>query len=119
MRRFEKAIRSLRGSNRSGLCRLIGKMLGTYIPGWEQSLYREGIRIQSLAGFFRLQDRRFQATGHKPQKIRVISYLMWDDDHSGSADVGDKPVFRHQRISSFVALDDMEIHPIIKIEVIE
>jgi hypothetical protein len=35
--------------------------------------------IQSLAGFFRLQDRRFQATGHKAQKIRVTSDLMWDE----------------------------------------
>jgi hypothetical protein len=46
-------------------------------PRTEQSLYREGIRIQSLAGFFRLQDKRFQPTGHKAQKIRVTGYLMW------------------------------------------
>ena len=44
--------------------------------------------IQSLAEFFRLQGRRFQATGHKAQKIRVSGYLMRDDDHNGSADVG-------------------------------
>jgi hypothetical protein len=57
-------------------------------PRTERSLYREGIRIQSLTGFFRLQDKTFQATRHKAQKIRVIGYLMWDDDHNGSADVG-------------------------------
>ena len=56
-------------------------------PRAEQALYREGIRIQSLAGFFRLQDRRFQATGHKAQKIRMTGYLMWDDEHNGSADI--------------------------------
>jgi hypothetical protein len=57
-------------------------------PRTERSLYREGIRIQSLTGFFRLQDKTFQATRHKAQKIRVTGYLMWDDDHNGSADVG-------------------------------
>ncbi len=34
-------------------------------PRAEQRLYRDGIRIQSLAGFFRLQDVSYQATGHK------------------------------------------------------
>jgi hypothetical protein len=57
-------------------------------PRTERSLYREGIRIQSLTGFFRLQDKTFQPTRHKAQKIRVTGYLMWDDDHNGSADVG-------------------------------
>ncbi len=52
-------------------------------PMTQQSLYREGIHIKSLTRFFRLQDRRFQATGHKAQTIRVTGYLMWDDDHKG------------------------------------
>ena len=45
-------------------------------PTTQQSLYREGIHIKSLTRFFRLQDRRFQATGHKAQTIRVTGYLM-------------------------------------------
>ena len=57
-------------------------------PTTQQSPYREGIHIKSLTRFFRLQDRRFQATGHKAQTIRVTGYLMWDDDHKGSAEVG-------------------------------
>jgi len=53
-----------------------------------QRLYRDDIRIQSLAGFFRLRDASYQATTHRAQKIRVTGYLLWDDDHNGSADVG-------------------------------
>ena len=89
-------------------------------PRIEQALYREGIRIQSLAGFFRLHDKRFQATGHKAQKIRVTGYLLWDDDHNGSADVGStveyfsKNGFHHPWRSTA-----WEIHPVMKIEVIE
>jgi hypothetical protein len=89
-------------------------------PRTEQALYREGIRIQSLAGFVRLRDKRFQATGHKAQKIRVTGYLLWDDDHNGSADVGStveyfsKNGFHHPWRSTA-----WEIHPIMKIEVIE
>ena len=57
-------------------------------PTTQQSLYREGIHIKSLTRFFRLQDRRFQATGHKAQTIGVTGYLMLNDDHKGSAEVG-------------------------------
>ena len=80
-------------------------------PTMQQSLFREGIHIKSLARFFRLQDRRFQATGHKAQTIRVTGYLMWDDDHKGSAEVGRQSVFRQQRISSSVALDGVGNSP--------
>jgi len=86
-------------------------------PRTERSLYREGIRIQSLAAFFRLQDRSFQATGHKAQTIRVTGYLLWDDDHNGSADVGStiqyigSNGFHHPGRSTA-----WEIHPVLKIE---
>jgi hypothetical protein len=40
-------------------------------PRTERSLYHEGIRVQSLTGFFRLQDASYKATGHKAQKVRV------------------------------------------------
>jgi hypothetical protein len=89
-------------------------------PRTEQRIYRDGARIQTLAGFFRLQDVSYHATGHKPQKVRVTGYLMWDDDHNGSADVGStvqyfsKNGFHHPWRSTA-----WEVHPVMKVEVIE
>lgn len=89
-------------------------------PRTEQRLYRDGVRIQSLAGFLRLLDRSFQPTKHKAQKIRVTGYLLWDDDHNGSADVGStiqwigSNGFHHPWRSTA-----WEIHPVMKIEVIQ
>jgi hypothetical protein len=88
-------------------------------PRTERAIYRDGARIQSLAGFFRLQDASYRATGHKAQKVRVTGYLMWDDEHNGSADVGStiqyfsKNGFHHPWRSTA-----WEIHPVMKIEVI-
>ena len=89
-------------------------------PRTEQRLYRDGVRLQSLAGFFRRQNASYQATGHKAQKVRVTGYLLWDDEHNGSADVGSmiqyigSNGFHHPWRSTA-----WEIHPIMKIEVIE
>src|SRR6266513_2416123 len=89
-------------------------------PRTEQRLYRDGVRIQSLAGFFRLRDASYQATGHKAKKVRVTGYLLWDDDHNGSADVGStiqdfsKNGFHHPWRSTA-----WEIHPVMKIEVVQ
>jgi hypothetical protein len=86
----------------------------------EQRIYRDGARIQSLAGFFRLQDVSYHATGHPPRKVRVTGYLLWDDDHNGSADVGStiqyfsKNGFHHPWRSTA-----WEIHPVMKMEVIQ
>jgi len=61
----------------------------------------------------------YKATAHKPQKVRLTGYLMWDDDHNGSADVGStvqyfsKNGLHHPRRSTA-----WEIHPVMKIEVI-
>jgi hypothetical protein len=55
-------------------------------PRTEQRLYRDGIRIQSFAEFFRLRDVSYQATKHNAKKVRVTGYLLWDDDHNGSAE---------------------------------
>src|SRR5213594_3198748 len=57
-------------------------------PRTEQRIYRDGMWIQSLAGFFRSPDVSYQSTGHDACKVRVTGYLLWDDDHNGSADVG-------------------------------
>jgi hypothetical protein len=89
-------------------------------PRTEQRLCRDGVRIQSLAGFFRLLDRSFRPTGHKAQKIRVTGYFLWDDEHNGSADVGStiqdvsSNGFHHPWRSTA-----WEIHPVMKIEVIQ
>jgi hypothetical protein len=89
-------------------------------PRTERAIYRDNVGIQSLAGFFRRQDVSYQATGHKAQKVRVSGYLLWDDDHNGSADVGStveyfsKNGFHHPWRSTA-----WEIHPVMKIEVIE
>lgn len=89
-------------------------------PRTEQRLYRDGVRIQSLAEFFRLQDTTYHATGHKAQKIRVTGYLLWDDEHNGTADVGStiqwfsKNGFHHPWRSTA-----WEIHPVMKVEVIQ
>jgi hypothetical protein len=89
-------------------------------PRTERSLYREGIRIQSLTGFFRLQDRSFRATRHKTQKVRVTGYLLWDDDHNGSADVGSTiQYFSSNRFHHPWRSTAWEVHPVMKIEVIE
>jgi hypothetical protein len=89
-------------------------------PRTEQRLYRDGVRIQSLAGFFRLQDVSYRATTQKAKKVRVTGYLLWDDDHNGSADVGStvqyfsKNGFHHPWRSTA-----WEVHPVMKIEVIQ
>jgi hypothetical protein len=89
-------------------------------PRTERAIYRDGLRIQSLAGFFRLPDVSYKATGHKAHKVRVTGYLMWDDDHNGSADVGSTVQwfssngFHHPWRSTA-----WEVHPIMKIEVLE
>ncbi len=88
-------------------------------PRTEQLLYRANVRIQSLTGFFRLQDTSYHATGHKAQKVRLTGYLFWDDEHNGSADVGStiryisSNGYHHPWRSTA-----WEIHPVIKIEMI-
>jgi hypothetical protein len=56
-------------------------------PRTEQLLYRSGIRLQSLAGFFRA-GKQYTPTGHPPQRVKITGFLMWDDEHNGSADIG-------------------------------
>ena len=87
-------------------------------PRTEQRLYRDGVRIQSLARFFRLQDMSYSPTGHEAQKVRVTGYLLWDDEHNGKDDVGSTVQhiggigFHHPWRSTA-----WEIHPVMKVEV--
>ena len=61
--------RSLRGSNRSPLRRLIGKMPATYIPG-RRVPNREGICFQPLLGFVRLQGGAFKRLARRAENSR-------------------------------------------------
>lgn len=86
-------------------------------PRTQRAIYQDNIRIQALAGFFRRADLEYESTGHKAQKIRVTGYLLWDDEHNGSADVGTTI----QRVGANKyhnpwRLTAWEIHPVIKIE---
>src|SRR6266852_6128665 len=88
-------------------------------PRTERAIYCDNMRIQSVAAFFRLLDMSCQPTGNKARKIRVTGYLLWDDEHNGSADVGStiehigSNGFHHPWRSTA-----WEIHPVMKIEVI-
>jgi len=89
-------------------------------PRTEQQIYRDGTRLQSIAGFFR--DRKdYVSTGHSAQLIRVTGWLTWDDEHNGTADIGSNVQyftpgngFHHPWRSTA-----WEIHPILKIEVVD
>ena len=80
-------------------------------PRTEQRLYRDGIRIQSLAGFFRLLDRSFRPAQRKARKIRVTGYLLWDDDQRKRRCRFNNRVYRQQRISPPLALDGVGNSP--------
>ena len=89
-------------------------------PRTQSGLFRDNVRIQMLAGFVRAPDMTIEPTGHAARKIRVTGYLLWDDEHNGSADVG--TTIRslaangyHQPWRSTA----WEIHPVIKIEAID
>ncbi len=89
-------------------------------PRTQNQLYRAGIRLEELAGFMRPPGSEPVATGKPARKIRLTGYLLWDDDHNGSADVGPritsvgKNHYNHPWRSTA-----WEIHPLLKIEVLE
>jgi hypothetical protein len=89
-------------------------------PRTERIIYRDGVRIRSLAGFFRLPDTSYKATGHAAQKVRLTGYLLWDDEHNASADVGSTiQRFGRNGLHQPWRSTAWEIHPVMKIEVIE
>jgi hypothetical protein len=57
-------------------------------PRTQHEIYKAGIRLVDLAAFMRRPDLTYEPTGHPAKKIRLTGYLLWDDDHNGSADVG-------------------------------
>jgi hypothetical protein len=87
-------------------------------PRTEPLLYRNGVRVQKLAAFFRLPDNSFVPTSGKPHKIRVTGFLLWDDEHNKpDADVGStigwfsKEGYHHPWRAS-----GWEIHPVLRVE---
>ncbi len=89
-------------------------------PRVQNQLYRAGIRLEELAGFMRPPNAEPVSTGNPPRKIRLTGYLLFDDDHNGSADVGPritsvgKNNYNHPwRATAW------EIHPVLKIEALE
>ena len=86
-------------------------------PRTQNAIFRGGIRIQELTAFFRRVDLSYEATGHKAQKIRVTGYLLWDDEHNGSADVGTaiRTVGANKYHNPWRSIA-WEIHPVLKIE---
>ena len=89
-------------------------------PRTQNAIFRDNIRLQTLAAFIRAPDLTIEPTGHAAQKIRVTGYLLWDDEHNGKADVG-ATILKvsangyHQPWRSTA----WEIHPAIKIEALE
>jgi hypothetical protein len=86
-------------------------------PRTQNAIFRDHTSIQALAGFFRRFDLEYESTGHKAQKVRITGFLLWDDEHNGTADVGTTI----QRIGANKYHNPWrrtawEIHPVIKIE---
>ncbi|HEX4640224.1 MAG TPA: hypothetical protein VH252_02500 [Chthoniobacterales bacterium] len=87
-------------------------------PRTQNAIYRDGIRVQELAAFFRRPDVSYESTGHSAQKIRVTGYLLWDDEHNDSTkDVGTtiRSIGRNRYHNPW-RVTAWEIHPVIKIE---
>jgi hypothetical protein len=88
-------------------------------PRTQNAIYKDGIRIQELTAFFRrpAPDLTCEATGHPAIKIRVTGYLLWDDAHDGSVEVG--PTIRKIGVNGYHRpwrSTAWEIHPVVKIE---
>ena len=86
-------------------------------PRTQNAIYHDGIRIQELAAFFRRPDVTYESTGHKAQKVRITGYLLWDDEHNDTKDVGATihSIARNKFHNPWRATA-WEIHPVIKIE---
>lgn len=86
-------------------------------PRTQNALFKDGVRLQQLSGFFRKPDIESERCSQPAQRVRVTGFLLWDDDHNGKADVG-ATIQRtgrnkyHQPWRSTA----WEIHPVLKIE---
>jgi hypothetical protein len=89
-------------------------------PRTQNAIFRDNIRIQSLAAFVRAPDWTEEPTHHAARKIRLTGYLLWDDEHNGTADIGTTirsigaNKYHHPWRST-----PWEIHPVLKIEALD
>jgi hypothetical protein len=88
-------------------------------PRTQNAIFRDGIRIQELTAFVRPPDPHlaYESTGHAARRVRVTGYLLWDDEHNGSADVG--TTIRKIAASGYHQpwrSTAWEIHPVLKIQ---
>ncbi|MEP6957062.1 MAG: hypothetical protein ABI883_09555, partial [Chthoniobacterales bacterium] len=87
-------------------------------PRTQGAIFRDGIRLQKLAGFFRRPDMESETLSQKSQRVRITGYPLWDDEHNGAADIGTKI----QRVNPGNKFHQpwrstaWEIHPALKIE---
>ncbi|CAN5606524.1 hypothetical protein BH18VER2_BH18VER2_00110 [soil metagenome] len=89
-------------------------------PRTQNAIFRDGVRMQSLAAFIRAPDLNYEPTGHPARKIRVIGNLLWDDDHNGAADVGATVgTAGANKYHNPWRATAWEIHPVAKIEVLD
>ncbi|MBA3652090.1 MAG: hypothetical protein H0W66_11585 [Chthoniobacterales bacterium] len=89
-------------------------------PRNQSALFRDGVRLQSLAAFIRAPDLTYEPTGHPARKVRITGNLLWDDDHNGAADVG--PGIRTVAANKYHTpwrATAWEIHPVAKIEALD
>lgn len=87
-------------------------------PRTQNAIFRDGVRVQELAAFFRRPDVTYESTGHKAEKVRLTGYLLWDDEHNDNTkDVGAtiRSIARNRYHNPWRATA-WEIHPVIKIE---
>ena len=89
-------------------------------PRLQSAFFKAGIRLQELAAFMRRPDQTYEPNQHPARKVRFTGYALWDDDHNGTADIGlriaerGKNGFHHPWRSTA-----WEIHPVLKIEVLD
>jgi len=89
-------------------------------PRGQNTIFRDGVRLQSLAAFIRAPDLSHEPTGHPARKIRITGNLLWDDDHNGTADIG--PTILKVAANKYHnpwRSTAWEIHPVTKIEVLD
>ncbi len=86
-------------------------------PRTQNALFRDGVRIQELAGFFRRPDMETEPTGHAAQRVRITGFLIWDDDHNGAADIGTmiQSIAKNKYHNPWRSTP-WEIRPVLKIE---
>lgn len=89
-------------------------------PRLQNMFYEQGIKLQDIAGYMRRPDQTHEDNKHPARQVRFTGYVLWDDDHNGAADIGPritekgKNGYHHPwRSTAF------EIHPVLKIEVLD